>query len=196
MPSPIKFPSSQPMNLVLNPQPQPTDDLTRFGGYDAVLITYTDEEASCLAKLYTPLAPIKTWHPYRHDVEKYIALVTAKNAPFNTADSPSSLSFHTMCLYMPVTVGTKKVLLIKSGLHFAYDGPALALSSLAQEIVAAVKPKIVITTGTAGGIGLTTRLGDINIATAVRFRCTGQYSHLPFANASYPVSAIAPPHWH
>ena len=82
------------------------------------------------------------------------------------------------------------MLLFKSGLHLAYDGPATPLHKLATEIVQAVKPKLLITTGTGGGIGADVALGDVVVATHTRFDCTGQFKSKPWAKASYPTSPL------
>lgn len=37
-----------PGPITLSPAPQPTDDLTRFKGYDAVIVTWTCAEAAAL----------------------------------------------------------------------------------------------------------------------------------------------------
>jgi hypothetical protein len=72
-----------PKAVPLTPAPSPTDDLTRFKGYDAVVVTWTSAEASALAALMTPAFPVNTWYEYRHDVAAYEPLVTGKMAPFN-----------------------------------------------------------------------------------------------------------------
>jgi uridine phosphorylase len=82
------------------------------------------------------------------------------------------------------------VLLIKSGLHFAYDGPATPVKKLMAEIAAAVKPKVFITTGTGGGIGKEVLLGDVIVGHHVRFDCTTQFKNEPWHNASFNASAL------
>ena len=82
------------------------------------------------------------------------------------------------------------MLLFKSGLHLAYDGPATPLKRLVGEIVQAVKPKMLVTTGTAGGIGKTTALGDVVIGPVVKFDCTTQFKAEPWAKAAYNASAL------
>src|ERR1700683_3816559 len=57
-----------PKVIAVAPAPAETDDLTRFEGYDAVVITWTSAEASALAALMTPSHPISTWYEYPHAV--------------------------------------------------------------------------------------------------------------------------------
>ena len=73
-----------PKPIVLNPAPNETDDLSRFKGYDAVVVTWTAAEGAALASLMTPNNPTSTWYEYRHDIASYIPLVTGGVAPFNS----------------------------------------------------------------------------------------------------------------
>jgi nucleoside phosphorylase len=84
----------------------------------------------------------------------------------------------------------KKVLLIKSGLHLDYDGPATPLKKLVTELAQTINPKVFITTGTGGGIGKTTALGDIVIAEVVKFDCTAQFAKEMWAKAQYKSSSV------
>ena len=132
-----------------------SDDLSRFKGYDAVVVTWTAAEASAMATLFTPGHPLADWYEYRHDVESYVPLVTGTKAPFNDSRADMARYYHSLGLYFPCTIRDKRVLLFKSGLHLDYDGPAMPGPKLMAEIAQAVEPKIFITTGTGGGIGRT-----------------------------------------
>ncbi len=50
--------------------------LTRFEGYDAIVVTWTSAEAAALAAMFTPDYLPSQWYEYRHDVASYIPLVT------------------------------------------------------------------------------------------------------------------------
>jgi nucleoside phosphorylase len=91
---------------------------------------------------------------------------------------------------MPCKIGSKKVLLLKSGLHLDYDGPQTPLKNLVNDLVDSVDPKVFITTGTAGGIGKDTALGDVVISTKVRFDCTTQFKSEPWASAEYTSAPL------
>jgi hypothetical protein len=179
-----------PKAIPLTPAPAETDDLTRFERYDAVVVTWTSAEASALAALMTPSHPISTWYEYRHDVSAYIPLVTGKTAPFNDSSAEMQRYYHSLGLYFPCQIGSAKALLIKSGLHLAYDGPAIPVKKLIAEIAVAVKPKIFVTTGTGGGIGAEVLLGDVIVGGQVRFDCTTQFKNEPWHNASFSASTL------
>ena len=181
-----------PKAIPLVPPPAETDDLSRFKGYDAVVVTWTAAEAAALAALLTPDHSTSTWYEYRHGIDTYIPLVTGARAPFNDKSSEMARYFHSLGLYFPCQIGKAKVLLFKSGLHFAYDGPATPVGKLMTEIAQAVKPRLFITTGTAGAIGVEVLLGDVVVGGRVRFDCTGQFKNEPWHDASFTPSPLPP----
>jgi len=201
LPLPVPWPAGlAPIAQPLNPAPAEADSLARFVGYDAVVMTYTSAEAASLAALFTPGHRVSTWYEYRHNIDPYVPIVTGPNAPFNSKDPNDQRYYHSLGLYFPCTIGDAKVLLIKSGLHMDYDTKTLApdgvvpFQKLVSEIVQTVKPKMFITTGTGGGIGSQVQLGDVIVATQVRFDCTEQFKTQSWAKQSYqtsPVSAAA-----
>jgi len=191
LPQAVPWPAgAAPKPAPLNPAPAAADDLTRFAGYDAVIVTWTAAEASALAALLSPGHGTATWYEYRHNVAAYVPLVTGSKAPFNDKSSEMARYYHSLGLYFPCSIGAKRVLLFKSGLHLDYDGPAYPVQRLMEEIAQAVAPKIFITTGTGGGIGANVMLGDVVIAGNVRFDCQTQFKSEPWAAASYATSSL------
>jgi len=57
-----------------------------------------------------------------------------------------------------------------------------------RQIIEEVRPKLVITTGTAGGIGKQVEVGDVVVSPVVRFDCTSKFKSKPFAQAHYTSS--------
>ncbi len=190
LPAPVPWPHSPPTAAPLDPPPKETDDLSRFRGYDAVVVTWTAAEAASLAALFTPNHLPSTWYEYRHNVESYIDLVTGKRAPFNDTSEEYARYYHSLGLYFPCTIGSARVLLFKSGLHLDYDGPATPVYKLMMELVQTIKPKLFITTGTGGGIGKDVALGDVVIAPRTKFDCTTQFEKEPWAKSSYSTSPL------
>jgi hypothetical protein len=191
LPSVVPWPeTAKPTAAPLDPAPAETDDLSRFRGYDAVVVTWTAAEAAALAALFTPGHLPSAWYEYRHGVDAYIPLVTGGRAPFNDHTADMARYFHSLGLYFPCRLGHARVLLFKSGLHLDYDGLQTPVRKLMLDIAQAVEPRIFITTGTAGGIGGDVALGDVVIAGAVTFDCTTQFKGEPWRNASYRTSAL------
>jgi nucleoside phosphorylase len=85
-----------------------------------------------------------------------------------------------------VRIGDVEVLAVKSELHLATDGVTAPIVALWQQIVAEVSPKLVITTGTAGGIGAATQLGDVFVVTNAKFNCTRSSRTSPGRNGCSP----------
>jgi nucleoside phosphorylase len=195
LPSAVPWPADAvPEGAPLATAPAETDDLSRFGGFDAVVVTWTAAEAAALATLLTPGHPVSSWYEYRHDVARYVPLVTGSRAPFNSSQADMARYYHSLGLYFPCRIGTRRVLLFKSGLHLDYDGPAVPVRQLMAEIAQAVSPAVFITTGTGGGVGTDVKLGDVVAGGTVRFDCHAQFKAEPWATASYaatPLSAAA-----
>ncbi|MFZ3218154.1 MAG: hypothetical protein WA192_19015 [Candidatus Acidiferrales bacterium] len=191
LPSPVPWPAATaPTAAPLSAAPAATDDLSKFSGYDAVVLTWTAAEAAALAALFTPGFLTAAWYEYRHNVQAYIPLVTGAQAPFDDTRPDMARYYHSLGLYFPCRIGNARVLLIKSGLHLDYDGPQCPVKKLVAEIVQAVRPKLLITTGTGGAIGKQVELGDVVLAGHTRFDCTRQFKSEPWATASYQTSPL------
>jgi nucleoside phosphorylase len=191
LPRAVPWPANAaPKAAPLKTAPSPADPLTRFAGYDAVIVTWTAAEASALAALMSPGYGTADWYEYKHNVANYVPLVTGGTAPFNDKTPDMARYYHCLGLYFPCTIGSKRVLLFKSGLHLDYDGPAVPVQKLMAEIAQAVSPKIFITTGTGGGIGSNVKLGDVVIAGTVKFDCQTQFKNESWAQASYTTSHL------
>ena len=66
----------------------------------------------------------------------------------------------------------------------------MPIAKLWAQLIQQVRPKLVITTGTAGGIGAAVELGDVVAAQSVRFDCTKDFKSQPFHNAVYQCSKL------
>jgi hypothetical protein len=180
--SPIPWPGGkEPRPAPLHPAPSATQPLSQA---DFLLVTWTTEEAKCLADTLTPGFPSKTaWYNYAHNFQKEFVPLIRRGAP-SVQDS------HRLGSYFPATIAGKRVLCFKSELHMSQDGPKLPIAKLFQQLIAEVQPKLVITTGTAGGIGTGMELGDVVVAQAVRFDCARQFKNAPFNKSSYDCSKL------
>jgi purine-nucleoside phosphorylase len=110
--------------------------------------------------------------------------------PIIRRGAPSVQDSHRLGSYFPTVIAGKRVLCFKSELHMSQDGPKLPIAKLWAQLIAEVKPKLVITTGTAGGIGPAVELGDVVVAPSVRFDCTTKFKNAPFHNSVYPCSKL------
>jgi hypothetical protein len=118
LPSTVPRPdASKPTAAPLAKPPAETDDLSKFAGYDAIVVTWTAAEAAALAAMFVPDYLPSRWYEYRYGVANYTPLVTGGNSPFNDKQADMVRYFHSLGLYFPCTIGNARVLLFKSGLH-------------------------------------------------------------------------------
>jgi len=173
-----------------SPAPAPDRALPRC---DVLVVTWTVAEARALATLFTPGVALEGWFEYRHNVADFLPKVTGARAPFNSRGPNDSNRryFHTLGLYHPCRIGPARVLCFKSGLHFAYDGPQVPVQDLWKQIIDETGCSLVITTGTAGGVGANVKLGDVIVARHTVFDCMKAFRSRPFAHSSTPTSPIA-----
>ena len=66
---------------------------------------------------------------------------------------------------------TSAVTLFKSDSHMSQDGPKLANALVWKQIIEDSRPKLVITTGTGGGIGTEVEVGDVIVSRFITFDC-------------------------
>ena len=67
----------------------------------------------------------------------------------------------------------------------ARDGKQMPVKDLWIQLIKEVKPKLVITTGTAGGIGKGIQLGDVVVTQTFRFDCNRTFKNDPFHDTVY-----------
>jgi Phosphorylase superfamily len=88
------------------------------------------------------------------------------------------------------------VLCVKSELHLNQDGvktgagtATLPVARFIEQMYDEVRPKLVITVGTAGGTLPKTELGDVVITRSAQFRCSQEFRNEPFSNSGYRSKA-------
>jgi nucleoside phosphorylase len=150
---------------------------------DYLVVTWTTEEAKCLADTLTPGHASADWYKYAHNFESEFVPIIRRGAPA-VQDS------HRLASYFPTTIAGRRALCVKSELHMSQDGPKLPVAKLWAQMIAEVKPKLVISTGTAGGIGKAVELGDVVVAPSVRFDCQQTFKSAPFHDAIYACSKL------
>jgi len=102
--------------------------------------------------------------------------------------------------YWTTKIGGKSVVVFKSDSHMSQDGPQLPNIHVWRQIISEVRPKLVITTGTAGGIGKDFEVGDVVVSPIVRFDCTAKFKNKqvdgqPIATSHYSSVAVRAKHF-
>ena len=101
--------------------------------------------------------------------------------------------------FWTTTIGAKTVLVFKSNSHLSQDTnkhfPAngvLPNAEVWKQIIAETRPKLVITTGTAGGVGTAFEVGDVVVSPVVRFDSQKWLKSASFAAQSYSSKPANP----
>ena len=183
---PVPWPSG--LAPVAVAPPAPPDPSAPLPAADIIVVTWTAAEARALSILFTAGVDLENWFEYKHNLSSFIPKVTGVRAPFN--DPHLARYYRSLGIYYQCALAGKKVLCFKSGLHMDYDGPALPIVDLWNQILDETGAKLVITTGTGGGIGADVLLGDVIIAADTVFDCTAQFAGRPFKSSHYDTSPL------
>ena len=144
---------------------------------DVLVVTWTVDEGHALSRVLTPGKDSHNdYVSYTHNFAA-IAKKMRRGCP--------ALEAKRLGAFWTTTIGTKKVVIFKSDSHMSQDGPELPNIDVWRQIINEVRPSLVITTGTAGGIGQTFEVGDVIVSPVVRFDCTSKFKKQPFAQAHY-----------
>jgi nucleoside phosphorylase len=149
---------------------------------DVLVVTWTVDEGHALSRVLTPGKDSRNdYRPYTHN----FASISTKMRPGCPA-----LELKRLGTYWTTRIGAKSLVVFKSDSHMSQDGPKLPNIDVWSQIISEVQPKIVITTGTAGGIGKQFEVGDVVVSPIVRFDCISKFKSEPFHDAHY--SSVAP----
>lgn len=166
--------------------PSPSETLVGGGPMepaDVLVVTYTTAEARALADVLTPGHPYTSWLPYTKNWAAFASQLTGRSPAREARCS---------AYWWATQIGGINVVVAKSELHLATDGLTAPIVELWQQMIGDVNPRLVITTGTAGGIGASIVLGDVSVAAAAQFNCTKAFAGKPWAHARYVSPAGAP----
>jgi len=149
---------------------------------DVLVVTWTVDEGHALSRVLTPGKDSRNdYRPYTHN----FASISKNMRPGCPA-----LELKRLGTYWTTTIGAKSLVVFKSDSHMSQDGPKLPNIDVWSQIISEVRPTIVITTGTAGGIGKQFEVGDVVVSPIVRFDCISKFKSEQFHDAHY--SSVAP----
>jgi nucleoside phosphorylase len=152
---------------------------------DVLVVTWTVDEGHALSRVLTPGKDSRNdYLPYTHNFAR-ISAKMRKGCP--------ALNAGRLGAYWTTTIGKKTVVVFKSDSHLSQDtvkrqpanGETLPNEDVWNQIIAEVKPKLVITTGTAGGIGNRCEVGDVVVSPIVRFDCQKWLKKPPYATTNF-----------
>jgi len=173
-------------------EPKPAASIAQGGDgplpqADVLLVTWTVDEGHALSRVLTPGKDSR--NDYVHYTHNY-ATISQKMRNGCPAKELQRLG-----TFWTTSIGGKSVVVFKSDSHMSQDGPQLPNIDVWKQIINEVKPKLVITTGTAGGIGRQFEVGDVIVSSIVRFDCTAKFKHEPFAQDHYASAPAKTAHF-
>lgn len=151
-----------------------------------LVITWTTDEQDALADVLTPTFPRKLWLRYNRNFDSHFAPLIRPGAPSFVARRLGS--------WLLTQIGSQSVLCFKSELHLNQDGihngiapgfATLPIRDLFEQLIAEVKPKVVLTVGTSGGVYAKHGLGDVVVTRAAKFRLRSEFKEAPFNRKTY-----------
>jgi len=144
---------------------------------DVLVVTWTVDEGHALSLVLTPGKDSHNdYRPYTHN----FAAISANMVAGSPARQAGRLG-----AYWQTTIAGKSVVVFKSESHLSQDGPKIPNIEVWKQIIAEVQPKLVLTTGTGGGIGSELEVGDVIVSPLVRFDCIKKFKNQPFHSAHY-----------
>jgi Phosphorylase superfamily len=155
---------------------------------DVLIVTWTVDEGHALSRVLTPGKDSRNdYVPYTHNFAKLSGQMS-KGSP--------AVKAKRLGAFWTTTIGAKKAVVFKSESHLSQDTnkhfPAngvLPNAELWKQIIGEVRPKLILTTGTAGGIGKDFEVGDVVVSPVVRFDSTSWLKKATFASAHYASHA-------
>lgn len=172
-----------PAGLAPKPGHYNATPLTALPKADVLVVTWTAAEWQALADVLTPGHPTTSWLRYAENWKSF--------EPHLTWKSPAKEA-NCLAEYWPTTIGSTSVLCVHSQLHLATDDDTAPIVALWQQMIKEVCPKLIITTGTAGGIGVSTVLGDVFIVQSAKFNCTKSFKNKSWAQERFDQDEVLP----
>ena len=140
---------------------------------DVLIVLYTDPETSALLDVFTQNndwspATKKKWCGYAHNFTKFKPIIQG-------VAGDSALEQGMFGYLSAVQIAGKTVVLYKSELHPKQNGNHLPFVPVIQQLISELAPGLVISTGTAGGIGSELKCGDVAITSEARLHLKNSY---------------------
>ena len=157
---------------------------------DVLVVTWTIDEGHASSRVLTPGKDSRNdYLSYTHNYAA-ISKKMRKGCP--------ALKAKRLGAYWTTSIGDKKVLVFKSDSHLSQDikkvppnNGTLPNYDVWKQIIDEVRPKLIITTGTGGGIGKQFQVGDVMVRPIVPLDGTHWLRSTPYHNAIYKDVAAA-----
>jgi len=157
---------------------------------DVLIVTWTVDEGHALSRVLTPGKDSRNdYVPYAHNFAS-ISRNMSKGSP--------AMHARRLGAYWPTVIAGKSALVFKSDSHLSQDtnhhlpsDGVLPNVLLWKQIIDEVRPSLILTTGTAGGIGKDFEVGDVVVSPVVRFDSQKWLRPAPFHAGVYKSKPAA-----
>lgn len=157
---------------------------------DVLVVTWTVDEGHALSRVLTPGKDSHNdYLAYTHNFDQ-ISKKMRKGCP--------AVEAARLGVYWTTRIGTKSVVVFKSDSHLSQDtktapkaSETLPNEDVWRQIIDEVRPTLILTTGTAGGIGPDCEVGDVVVSSIINFDCQKWLKNEPFHDASYSNGEIS-----
>ena len=161
---------------------------------DVLVVTWTVDEGHALSRVLTPGKDSRDdYVPYTHN----FAAISKGMSHGSPAVKAGRLG-----AFWTTTIADKTALVLKSESHLSQDtdkhfptSGVLPNAEFWRQIIAETQPKLIITTGTAGGIGADFEVGDVVVSGEARFDSQKWLKPASFSEKAYPGSAANTQHF-
>ena len=130
---------------------------------DVLVVAWTVDEGHATSRVLTP------GKDSRNDYAAYTHNFATLSKDFQN-QSPA-IEAGRLGTYWSTSINGKSVVVFKSDSHLSQDGPLVPNLLVWKQIIDEVKPALVLTTGTGGGIGAQFEVGDVIVSPVVHFDC-------------------------
>jgi hypothetical protein len=195
---------TEPRPAPMQRKPRKSDPLPAA---DVVVITWTVAEGFALADVLTPkyrdVRPgkkpgkdVEPWYEYRPSNYRTDFLKKLRRAAPAVKAGRLGSYFLTRVTNEP-SRRSLKVLCFKSELHLNRDWisanpPTVPIADLFAQIISEVRPKLIITVGTAGATYKKTALGDVMLTRAARFRLSRGFRRTVYNRRTFKCGDFRP----
>jgi len=154
---------------------------------DVLVVTWTVDEGHATSRVLTP------GKDSRDDYASYTR--NFKTISKKMTGRAPALQAGRLGAYWTTKINGNRVVVFKSDSHLSQDtkkkpgpGQTLPNEDVWRQIIEDVQPKLVITTGTGGGIGSGCEVGDVVVSPIVTFDCEKWLKNEPFHNAEFDAT--------
>ncbi len=148
---------------------------------DVLIVLYTEQETSAFLEVFTgnkDWSPSRraSWNPYGHNFAKFKNIIEG-------IDGDDALEHGSFGYLSAMRIGNQNVAIYKTELHAKVNGSKLPIIPVIEQLATELAASLLLSTGTAGGMGGVLNCGDVAVTNSARFHVTTSYPTYPRINS-------------